>query len=310
MENQKSINVVVPATSANLGPGFDCLGVALNLYNQFRFTQLDPGAGQGLVITASGPEAERVDCNANNLVYQSLVKLCETVGLPVPPVQIDIQLGIPMARGLGSSATAIAAGLAGGNYLLGNPLDYRGVIALAIALEGHPDNIVSALLGSCHLSAERDGQWYQDTIPWHSSIAPVVAIPDFELSTSEARKVLPETYSRADATFNVAHATLLIRGLETGSRELLTVGMQDKIHQPYRFGLIHGSEAVRQAARTAGAYEVAISGAGPTLLALTHGDQATAVASAMQQAWQAQGVGAIAKVLQLDLNGTRLHPPQ
>lgn len=306
----KTITVVVPATSANLGPGFDCLGVALNLYNQFQFTLLDPGAGQTLIIQAAGDEADRVDCDANNLVYKSFVKLCETAGLPVPPVQIDIQLGIPMARGLGSSATAIAAGLVGANFLLNNPLDYNSVKALAIALEGHPDNIVPALMGGCRVSADLNGQWFEDNVPWSTKLAPVVAIPNFELSTAEARRVLPDSYSRADATFNVAHAALLIRGIATGSRDLISTGMQDKIHQPYRFALIQGSDAVRQAAQEAGAYGVAISGAGPTLLALTSPEQAPAVANAMQTTWQAQGVEAIARVLQLDLNGTRLHVSQ
>ena len=310
MESRTSIQAIVPATSANLGPGFDCLGVSLTLYNQFRFTRLDPQSGQTLIINAVGDEADRVDRSANNLVYQSMVKCCETVGLPVPPVQIDIDLGIPMARGLGSSATAIAAGITCANYLLGNPLDYNGIKALAIAQEGHPDNIVPALLGGGRVSADLDGVWDEDDLPWHRSVTPVVAIPDFELSTAEARRVLPDSYSRADATFNVAHAALLVRGLAMGSRSLIQAGMQDRIHQPYRFQLIRGAEAVCQAAKQAGAYGVAISGAGPTLLALTAADQAAAVAQAMGQAWQAQGVGAIAKVLQVDLNGTRLQNPQ
>lgn len=309
VENPNSITVTVPATSANLGPGFDCLGVALNLYNHFRFTRLDPSAGS-LIITATGDEADRVSRDASNLVYQSFLKLCETAGVDAPPVQIDIQLGVPLARGLGSSATAIAAGLTGANYLLHNAVDYNSVKALAIALEGHPDNIVPALLGGCQISADRDGRWYDDGVPWNATVAPVVAIPNFELSTAEARQVLPDNYSRADATFNGAHAALLIRGIQTGSRESLATAMQDKIHQPYRFGLIRGADAVRQAACEVGAYEVVISGAGPTLLALTHTKDAVAVATAMQQAWQGQGVGAIAKVLKLDLNGTRLHSAQ
>ncbi|MEM9771021.1 MAG: homoserine kinase [Cyanobacteria bacterium P01_D01_bin.73] len=309
METQNSVTVTVPATSANLGPGFDCLGVALNLHNHFRFTLLDGSTGP-LVISATGDEADRVDCDASNLVYQSFVKLCEAAGTPVPPVQIEIQLGIPMARGLGSSATAIAAGLVGANYLLHNALEYNRLKALAIALEGHPDNIVPALLGGCQVCADRDGNWFDESVPWSATIAPVVAIPDFELSTAEARRVLPDSYSRADATFNGAHAALLIRAIETGSSSLLTAAMQDKIHQPYRFGLIHGADIVRQAAYAAGAYEVVISGAGPTLLALTSTNAAEAVAEAMQKAWQVQGIGAIAKVLQLDLHGTRINAPQ
>lgn len=294
--------ITVPATTANLGPGFDCLGAALALYNEFRFTRIE----SGLEIIPTGTEADRVSCDDSNLAYRSYCQVFAQLGETPYPVRIEIGLGVPLARGLGSSATAIAAGIVGANYFLGGALSPAQIVALAVAIEGHPDNIVPALLGGCRLAADRDGVWSQCEVPWHSSIQPVIAVPNFELSTEDARRVLPESYSRADAIFNTAHLGLLLRAINEGRGDWLQTAMQDRIHQPYRKALIPGFEAVRSAAIAAGAYELVISGAGPTLLALAHRDQAAAVGEAMQAAWTAAGVGAVAGPVDLDVQGTRL----
>jgi len=294
--------ITVPATTANLGPGFDCLGAALALYNEFRFTRIK----SGLEIIPTGTEADRVSCDDSNLAYRAYCQVFAQLGEAPYPVRIEIGLGVPLARGLGSSATAIAAGIVGANYFLGGALSPAQIVALAVAIEGHPDNIVPALLGGCRLAADRDGVWSQCEVPWHSSIQPVIAVPNFELSTEEARRVLPESYSRADAIFNTAHLGLLLRAINEGRGDWLQTAMQDRIHQPYRKALIPGFEAVRSAAIAAGAYELVISGAGPTLLALAHRDQAAAVGEAMQAAWTAAGVGAVAGPVDLDVQGTRL----
>jgi homoserine kinase len=294
--------ITVPATTANLGPGFDCLGAALALYNEFRFTRIE----SGLEIIPTGTEADRVSCDNTNLAYRAYCQVFAQLGEAPYPVRIEIGLGVPLARGLGSSATAIAAGIVGANYFLGGALSPAQIVALAVAIEGHPDNIVPALLGGCRLAADRDGVWSQCEVPWHSSIQPVIAVPNFELSTEEARRVLPESYSRADAIFNTAHLGLLLRAINEGRGDWLQTAMQDRIHQPYRKALIPGFEAVRSAAIAAGAYELVISGAGPTLLALAHRDQAAAVGEAMQAAWTAAGVGAVAGPVDLDVQGTRL----
>ncbi|MTJ13774.1 homoserine kinase [Anabaena sp. UHCC 0187] len=298
-----NITVKVPATTANLGPGFDCIGAALKLYNEFKFTTLDTSE---LIIQVSGSEAEKVQTDESNLLYQAFVNLYQHIKQTPPAVKIEIKLGVPLARGLGSSATAIVGGLVAANELAGAPLSELQVMELAIAMEGHPDNVVPALFGGCRLAATSSKGWEICDIPWHRDIVTVVAIPDFELSTSEARKVVPTEISRADAIFNISHLGLLLRGLATNREEWLTAALQDKLHQPYRQTLIPGYDAVNAAAVAAGAYGMVISGAGPTLLALVDTSQVKSVEIAMANAWTQKGITSIVRSLPLDTQGATL----
>jgi homoserine kinase len=302
----KSVTVTVPATTANIGPGFDCLGAALSLYNQFTFA-LTAGETQ---IHVTGLESDRVQTDRQNLAYQAFSHFYQHLGQTPPPVNLHIQLGVPLARGLGSSATAIVGGLVGANALAGQPLSQPQVLDLAIAMEGHPDNVAPALMGGCCLAATgtTSESWVISTILWSAVVTPIIAIPDFELSTHAARQVLPQTCSYADAIFNTAHLGLLLRGLETGRPDWLEAALQDRLHQPYRENLIPGYEAVRDAAVAAGAYGLVISGAGPTLLALSSPAKADQVAVAMQTAWETVGVMAEAKWLLLDYQGAIAQP--
>ncbi|NJN88661.1 MAG: homoserine kinase [Leptolyngbyaceae cyanobacterium SL_7_1] len=297
-----TVSVQVPATTSNIGSGFDCIGAAFTLYNQFTY-QVAADSDSPLTIAVTGIEAPRVKTDDSNLAYQSFLRLYQHIGQTPPAVKMAIALGVPLSRGLGSSATAIVGGLVGANVLAGSPLSQAEIMELAITIEGHPDNVVPALLGGCRLAAVDHQQWAICDIPWHTEVVPIVAIPDFEVSTAEARRVLPSQYSRADAIFNVSHLGLLIRGLETGQGDWLRVAMDDRIHQPYRQSLIQGYEAVRSAALTAGAYGLVISGAGPTLLTLAHPTQAAAVEAAMTQAWTEQGVTVEVKALELNRQG-------
>lgn len=302
------VTVTVPATTANIGPGFDCLGAALTLYNQFVFTRLCDSAQPaqaGMQIRVSGPEAERVQLNQDNLAYRAFCHLFQHLGQTPPSVEMQVHLGVPLARGLGSSATAIVGGLVGANYLAGSPLSQAEVLQLAIALEGHPDNVAPALLGGCCLAATdpTSQDWTICELPWKTEIIPVVAIPAFELSTQTARQVLPQTCSYRDAIFNTAHLGLLIRGLETGRADWLRVALADRLHQPYRHSLITGYEAVYHAALAAGAHGLVISGAGPTLLALTQPTAVDAVIAAIQTAWKDADVTAQVMALRLDTKG-------
>jgi homoserine kinase len=301
MTNTATIRV--PATTANLGAGFDCVGAALSLYNEFTFTATGTS---DLIITVNGLEADRVHTDATNLAYLALLKLYGKIDRTPPGVKIEIELGVPLARGLGSSATAIVGGLLGGNALAGNPLSDTEIMDLAIEMEGHPDNVLPALIGGCRLAASSKTGWAIADIPWHNSIVPVVAIPDFELSTEEARSVLPTGYNRADAIFNTSHFGLLIRGLETGNPDWLAAALTDRIHQPYRQRLMPGYTDVERAVIAAGGYGMVISGAGPTLLALTSSERATDVAMAMTEAWGIHKIEAQAQSLEIDMTGAKV----
>jgi homoserine kinase len=293
--------VSVPATTANIGAGFDCLGAALSLYNHFEFS-LSPDE---LRITASGEGADQVERDETNLVYQAIAKFYEHIDRPVPPIAFHTDTQIPLSRGLGSSATAIVAGLVGANLLADSPLDRWELLDLAIAMEGHPDNVAPAMLGGCQLMASnQSGGWEFCDLQWHEDIAIAVAIPDFELSTAKARQVLPKQVSMADAIFNASHLALLSHGIQTGNASWLKAGLQDRLHQPYRQSLITGMEGVQTAAISAGAYGLVISGAGPTLLSLATVATIELVAQAMQQAWQAVGVTAVTKCLTIAKDGT------
>lgn len=299
-----TVTVKVPATTANIGPGFDCLGAALTLYNCFHFRPIEGLPGE-VVIQVKGLEADRVPKDAGNLVYRAFSYLFQQLQRPVPAVAIDIDLEVPLARGLGSSSTAIVGGLVGANYWAKQPFHQAALVDIAIAMEGHPDNVVPALLGGCQLAVMgSDGTWTLCDIPWHQDIVPVVGIPDFELSTEAARQVLPNTYSRADAIFNTAHLGLLQRGLATGNGDWLRAAMGDRIHQPYRKTLIPGYDVVAAAASQAGAYGLVISGAGPTLLALAPASAASAVVNAIQESWSNLGQTVTTYALSLNTRGT------
>jgi homoserine kinase len=297
------VTVKVPATTANLGPGFDCIGAALQLYNEFKFTLSD----SDLCIKVHGKEAEKVQTDTSNLIYQAFVKLYERINKTPPGVEIEINLGVPLARGLGSSATAIVGGLLGGNILADSPLSSEEVIKLAIEMEGHPDNVVPAFLGGCQLAATSSRGWEICPVQWHPEIIPVVAIPDFELSTSQARKVLPTEISRDDAVFNASHFGLLLQALASNQKEWLQAALKDKLHQPYRKSLIPGYDRVESAVIEAGAHGMVISGAGPTLLALTDSAHSPQVVQAMTHAWVKVGIKSTVLPLPIDTNGKTLN---
>jgi homoserine kinase len=308
MSKLPSVSVRVPATTANLGPGFDCLGAALTLYNHFQFTALSP-VGEDLPsilkIEVEGAEADRVQRDDRNLAYKAFCYFFRQRHQPVPAVALEIDLGVPLARGLGSSATAIVGGLLGANALAGSPLSEAELLDFAIAIEGHPDNVAPALLGGCQLCVRDQAtqRWTVCPINWAPEIVPILAIPDFELSTQAARSVLPQQCSYSDAIFNLSHLGLLIKGLETARGEWIQTALQDRLHQPYRIALIPGFAEVYGAAMDAGAKGLVISGAGPTLLALSMAEAAPTVVDRIRTAWQQSGISAQVATAQIDTHG-------
>ncbi len=301
----QGVMVDVPATTANLGPGFDCLGAALELNNSFELRCIE-GDGERFDLLIEGSEGAHLRGGPDNLVYRSAQRVWKEAGEQPVALEARVRLAVPPARGLGSSATAIVAGLIGANALVGEPLSKEKLLELAIDIEGHPDNVVPSLLGGlCMTAKAASHRWRVVRCEWNEAVKAVVAIPAIRLSTSEARRVMPKLIPIPDAVVNLGSLTLLLQGLRTGNGDLIADGMHDRLHEPYRWGLIQGGRQVREAALQAGAWGCVISGAGPSLLALVSADRAGAVSRAMVQAWEREGVASRAEVLDVQLAGSR-----
>ncbi|MGI6263918.1 MAG: homoserine kinase [Acutalibacteraceae bacterium] len=277
------LKITVPASSANLGAGFDALGLALTLYNRVWMEEAD------------GCHIESLDdvfipTDESNMIYHTARLLYERVGHPFRGLRIRQENRIPMTRGLGSSSACLVAGLLGANTLLGSPLSPGDIGDLAAELEGHPDNTAPALLGGLVTSVMEGGRVHTVSVPVADRFRFAVFIPDFELKTSVARDVLPGQVSRQDAVYNLSRTALMTSSLFTGNLENLRVAVQDRLHQPYRFALIPGAEPVFFTAYSLGAYAVCISGAGPSILAIIDREN-TAFAARAAQRLAADGLG-------------------
>lgn len=292
------MEVRVPASTTNLGPGFDALGLALRLHNRIRISETD---GPVRVIT-SGEGAGILETGDTNLVYRAVQRLCREAGVAAPALEIRLENAIPVSRGLGSSSTAIVGGLVAANALLGSPLDREQVLNLAVEIEGHPDNVTPALLGGFQITSLTEEGLIHLSIPPPAGLRAVVCIPEASVSTAEARRVLPQSYSRHDAVFNIGRVSLLVAALLTGETSLLRPAMQDRIHQPYRAALVPGYAEAIQGALDAGAVGSCLSGSGSTMLALTTGGE-EAVGAAMVRAVEAAGTAARWLALDVDTEG-------
>lgn len=257
----ESVNIRVPATTANLSAGFDTLGCALSLYNRLRFSCSDR-----LVISGCDPEYS----NSNNLAYLAFASVYRYIGLTPPGVHIHIEAEIPVSRGLGSSAALLAAGAAAANSLSKANLPSETLLQLTAAIEGHPDNLAPAFWGGLTASMMKDGSVYTVRYIPHSDLHFVAVSPDFPLSTSKARSVLPASVPFKDAVFNISRTAVLLRALETGEASVISAAMDDRLHQPYRIPLIDEFEDIRRSALDTGAIGVYLSGAGPTVMCLSN----------------------------------------
>jgi homoserine kinase len=292
-----SIGVRVPATSANLGPGFDVLGLALGLYNDIVYDEDDR-----VTVAIEGEGAGRLDTGAGNVVARAARMAYETAGRRFPGAAIRCVNHIPMARGLGSSAAAWVGGLVAANAMLKSPLERDALLALACRAEGHPDNVAAALLGGLAVSCVSGETVVAVSLRVPADLLWVVLVPDIESSTREARAMLPETIARADAVFNLQRLGLLLAALASGTVDALGVAMEDRLHQPQRQALFPWMDAVRRAALEAGALGCVLSGAGPSLLAAARG-AAQPVARAMEAALTLAGVAGRALPLPVDTTG-------
>jgi homoserine kinase len=255
------ISLRVPASSANLGPGFDAMGLALGIYLECRFRE----SGQ-LSILVDGRDAEAISTGEDNLIWQTALAVARDMRMTMPPIELQIRNDIPVGKGLGSSAAALTAGVIIADRLLGLHWKPPRILDEAARLEGHPDNVAACILGSVVASAIDSGgvaRTVRLNMPPQFGVG--VVVPDFVLPTSHARSVLPDCYPRSDAIFNVQRAALLMAAIATGSVSAFPAALEDKFHQPYRAALVPGLDDILKL-RAPGMLGCALSGAGPSIL--------------------------------------------
>lgn len=297
----RTVRVQVPATSANLGPGFDSLALALSLHNIIELSEID----EGLAFSIRGEGRDVLPRDVSNFVLKGAQAVFKAAGRAPGGLRVGISSAIPLSSGLGSSAAALLGGVVAANMLVDYPLERDDLLKIGIELEGHPDNVTAALLGGLTLSSYGGDALIYKTV----AIEPldvVVVLPDVELSTGESRAALPADVTLADAAHNVGRTALVVQALVEGDYDLLGKAMQDRLHEPYRKKLIPGYDKVQRAALNAGAAAVAISGAGPSLIAFAP-DSHTYIARAMVGAFKDEtGKRARSWTLQIDTQGVAI----
>lgn len=309
-----SITVLTPATSANLGPGFDSLGLALQLYNRF---DVEIGGSDPLTpqIEVQGELGASLSTGPDNLFFRALALLFERREVPLPPLKIRMTIAIPPGCGLGSSATAVVGGLMAANELLGlqkPSLVYTKEDLLAPAVEieagNHPDNVAPALLGGLVATTVVGGEIRAVKTHFPEALKAVIFTPSFPMDTVAGRKLLPSAYPKADVTFNTGRVALLLTALQTGHYEVIGEAMQDRLHQPYRQALFPAMPAIIEAAISAGAYGASLSGGGSSLIALTSSNFHP-ILHAMRETARASGIDGQGMILSADQQGARVVAP-
>ncbi|MDX6380198.1 MAG: homoserine kinase [Rubrobacteraceae bacterium] len=297
------ICVRVPATSANLGPGYDAVGLALSLSMRISLDR-----APAPIVEVHGTGADLIPCGPDHPAYRAARFVAELAGEYDAHFHLIQENDIPPARGLGGSAAALVGGAVAANDLLGRSMAAPDLLNLVCELDGHPDNAAPALLGGLVIGTlTPEGISAVRLEP--KDLKAVVAVPDFAVSTTAARHALPDSVPHKDASFNVGRAGLLLGALATGEYDLLRVAMQDRLHQPYRSHLIPGLEDVIEAALANNAYGACLSGSGPTVLAFAPEEHAQKIAAAMRSTFEQHGVQAKAWALEVDLSGARVEPP-
>ena len=305
------VSVRVPATSANLGPGFDCFGLALPIYNTITVEEtVLPGTGIEINIINEGNEIDNmiiddIPRDENNIAYKAIELLYNSIGQVPSELKINIQSEIPITRGLGSSASVIVGALLAANKMHGFPADETALISMATEVEGHPDNVTPAITGGVVFSsAEEDGSIIYRKLNWPEDWELTVCVPDFELSTSISRSVIPKDVPLADAVYNLKHSAMLIHAIETADDELMKRALSDKIHQPYRMKLVPGMpeiiEAFKHEQEVLGCV---LSGAGPTLLVISKNYNTDKIKSTVKEIWNGFGISSEVRTLKIEQKG-------
>ncbi len=309
------VSVRVPATSANIGPGFDCLGFALPIYNTITIEEtVLPGTGIEINMMTEDEDVidemsfDDIPKDENNIVYKAVEMLYNSIGQEPSELKINIQSQIPITRGLGSSAAVVVGGLIAANKLLGSPADETALLSIATEVEGHPDNVAPAILGGFVLSSqEDDGSIICRKLPWPEEWDITVCIPDFELSTNIARSVLPANVPMQDAVYNAKHLAMLVEAVNTKDEKLMKIALQDKLHQPYREKLVPGMKEIIEAFKHEdGVLGCVLSGAGPTMLVISHKYDLDKIKSTIKDIWEPQSIKSEVKTFKIEQKGAEV----
>lgn len=307
MSLREKVTVKIPASTANLGPGFDTLGMALSLY---AWLEIKPASHTTFHLY--GDHLTGLPSDKSNLIYEVAQMVFDEAGVSVPELEISMYSDIPLTRGLGSSASAIVGALAGANALIGSPLSNDKLLDMATALEKHPDNVGASLCGGI-ITAAWDGERVDYLrIEPHQDLQALVIVPDFQLSTSKARGAVPKQFGMSDVVHNVSRSSLLVAALASGRLDMIQKAMSDRVHQPYRASLVPGMTEILEHATKHGALGAALSGAGPTVLALVdrHDTRKLELEHYLMGVMKQEGITASALWLDPDLDGTLILPDQ
>ncbi|MBQ9688079.1 homoserine kinase [bacterium] len=308
------VTVKVPATTANFGSGFDCFGMALPLYNIITIEEtVLPGTGVEVNVVGDSQTLETLSIghfptDENSLVYKAVEMLYNSIGRTPSELKITIKAGIPIAKGLGSSASVIVGGLYEANELLNNPADEATLLSIATELEGHPDNVTPAIVGGFVISSqEDDGSILYRKIDWPEEWVINVFIPDYELVTEISRSVLPTEVPMQDAVFNARRTAMFIEALHSHDAELMKLALQDKLHQPYRSKLVPGlDDVVSELRHEEDVLGCALSGAGPAIIVISTKNKVERVKSIVTSAWENYNVKTTFYSFKPELNGAEV----
>ncbi|CAM3140021.1 homoserine kinase [Paenibacillus taichungensis] len=307
MSLKQRVTVKVPASTANLGPGFDTLGMALSLY---AWLEMKPA--EQTTFHLHGDHLTGLPTDKSNLLYEVAQMVFNEAGISVPELEISMYSDIPLTRGLGSSASAIVGALAAANALIGTPLSDAKLLDMATSLEKHPDNVGASLYGGIITAAWDGSRVDHIIIEPHQDLQTLVIVPDFELSTSKARNVIPQQFDKSDVIHNISRSSLLVAALASGRLDMIQKAMSDRIHQPYRASLVPGMAEILENAVSHGALGAALSGAGPTVLTLVdrHDTRKLELEQYLIDTMSREGITASALWLDPDLDGVTVLPDQ
>lgn len=308
------VSVKVPATTANIGPGFDCLGMALPIYNTITIEEtVLPGTGIEINVIAESAaidelSLEHIPLDENSLVYKAVELLYNSIGQTPSELKINILSNIPVARGLGSSASVIVGALIAANELLGKPADEVALLSIACEIEGHPDNITPAIVGGLVISSqEEDGSVVYRKLNWPSEWAITVCIPDFELSTDIARSVLPKEVPMKDAIFNAQRLGMFVQAVNTKDSELMKLALQDKLHQPYRMKLVPGLDKIMENLKhVESVLGCVLSGAGSSILIISEKNDLDKIRNIVKDTWTDQNIKSDIRTLNIEQTGAQI----